>query len=54
MRVILDNADLHVTQSGKPKTPEDQFTDLFNQQKKAPSDIVRGSFARTARQDLSS
>ena len=46
VRVILDNADLHVTQSGKPKTPEDQFTDLFNQQKKAPSDIVRGSFAR--------
>ena len=46
VRVILDNADLHVTQSGKPKTPEDQFTDLFNQQKKAPSDIVRGSFDR--------
>jgi hypothetical protein len=45
-RVILDNADLHVTPPGKPKTPEDQFTDLFNQQKKAPSDIVRGSFAR--------
>jgi PLD-like domain len=46
VRVILDNADLHVTQPGKPKTPEDQFTDLFNQRKKAPSDIVRGSFNR--------
>jgi hypothetical protein len=45
-RVVLDNADLHVTQPGKPKTPKDQFTDLFNRQKKAPSDIVRGSFAR--------
>jgi hypothetical protein len=46
VRVILDNADLHVTKSGKPKTPEDQFTDLFNGEKKAPSDLVRGSFAR--------
>jgi hypothetical protein len=47
VRVILDNAALHVTQKGaKVKTPEDQFTDLFNQQKKAPADIVRGSFGR--------
>jgi hypothetical protein len=46
VRVILDNAALHVTQPGKPRTPEDQFADLFNQQKKAPSDLVRGSFAR--------
>jgi len=46
LRVILDNASLHVTKTAKVKTPEDQFTDLFQQQKKAPSDIVRGSFAR--------
>jgi PLD-like domain len=47
LRVILDNASLHVTKKpAKVKTPEDQFTDLFQQQKKAPSDIVRGSFAR--------
>lgn len=47
VRVILDNAALHVTKKGaKVKTPEDQFTDLFEQQKKAPADIVRGSFAR--------
>jgi phospholipase D-like protein len=46
-RVILDNASLHVTKkAAKVKTPEDQFTDLFQQGKKAPSDIVRGSFAR--------
>jgi hypothetical protein len=46
VRVILDNASLHVTQKGKPKTAEDQFTDLFNQQKKAPSEIIRGAFDR--------
>ena len=46
MRVILDNAYLHVTPAGKDKTTEDQFTELFKQRKKAPSDIVRGSFAR--------
>ena len=46
LRVILDNASLHVTKTAKVKTPEDQFTDLFQQQRKAPSDIVRGSFAR--------
>ncbi len=47
VRVILDNASLHVTKKGaKDKTPEDQFTDLFEQRKKDPSDIVRGSFAR--------
>jgi hypothetical protein len=47
VRVILDNASLHVTAKGaKVKTPEDQFTDLFQQRKKAPSDIVRGSFGR--------
>ena len=39
--VILDNASLHVTKKGaKVKTPEDQFTDLFQQRKKSPSDIV--------------
>ncbi len=47
VRVILDNASLHVTKRGaKTKTPEDQFTDLFEQQKKGTSDIVRGSFGR--------
>ena len=47
VRVILDNASLHVTKkAAKAKTPEDQFTDLFQQRKKPPSDIVRGSFAR--------
>jgi len=47
VRIILDNASLHVTKkTAKVKTPEDQFADLFKQQKKDPSDIVRGSFAR--------
>ena len=41
VRIILDNAKLHVG-----GTPEDQFTDLFRQRKKSPSDILRGSFAR--------
>jgi hypothetical protein len=46
-RVILDNASLHVTKKGaKAKTPEDQFTELFERQKKGASDIVRGSFGR--------
>ena len=54
VRVILDNASLHVTKKGaKVKTPEDQFTDLFQQRKKAPSDIVRGVVrALLARQDF--
>ncbi len=35
VRVILDNASLHITKKGaKDKTPEDQFTDLFEQRKK--------------------
>jgi hypothetical protein len=47
IRIILDNASLHVTKKGaKVQTAEDQFTQLFNQQKKAPADIVRGSFGR--------
>ena len=47
VRVILDDAALHVTKKGaKSKSPEDQFTDLFQQQKKAPADIVRGAFGR--------
>jgi hypothetical protein len=41
VRVILDNASLHVGNK-----PEDQFTALFQQRKKSPADIVRGSFAR--------
>jgi hypothetical protein len=47
VRVILDNAALHVTKKGaKVQTPEDQFTALFQKQKTKWSDIVRGSFAR--------
>jgi hypothetical protein len=51
VRVILDNAQLHVT-SKDPKTgktvttPEDEFTTLFNQQAKAPAAILRGCFDR--------
>jgi hypothetical protein len=44
--MILDNSKEHATQPGKPETPEDQFADLFEKQKKDPSDILRGSFAR--------
>ena len=51
VRIILDNAQLHVThkdpKSGKTIVPpEDTFTKLFNSQAKAPAEIVRGSFAR--------
>jgi hypothetical protein len=45
VRVILDNSKEH-TRPGTPKTPEDQFTDRFQQQKKSPSDILRGCFDR--------
>jgi PLD-like domain len=41
VRIILDNSKEHVG-----GTPEDQFTNLFKQRKKNPSDIVRGSFDR--------
>ncbi|HWX43146.1 MAG TPA: phospholipase D-like domain-containing protein [Blastocatellia bacterium] len=47
LRVILDNAALHVTQKGATvKTTEDQFADLFDQQKKDGSELLRGCFAR--------
>lgn len=51
IRIILDNAQLHVThkdsKTGKTVTPlEDPFTTLFNQKKKAPAAILRGSFGR--------
>jgi hypothetical protein len=47
VRIILDNASLHVTKkAAKAKTPEDQFTALFEQSKKDPAAILRGSFAR--------
>jgi hypothetical protein len=46
VRIILDSSSEHVTQSGKDETSEDQFTDRFNQQKKKPSDIIRGAFDR--------
>jgi hypothetical protein len=51
VRIILDNAQLHVThkdpKSGKTIVPaEDTFTDLFNKQAKPPAEIVRGSFDR--------
>ncbi len=44
IRVILDNASLHANKAGT--TPEDQFTALFNKQKKGKADILRGHFAR--------
>lgn len=47
LRIILDNAALHVTQDpAKGKTPEDQFTELFQKRKRDPSRILRGSFGR--------
>jgi hypothetical protein len=52
VRIILDNnPELHVTytdpKTGKTFTaPEDTFTALFNQQAKAPAEIVRGCFDR--------
>lgn len=47
VRIILDNASLHVTKkAAKVKTPEDQFTALFQQRQKGRSSILRGSFAR--------
>jgi hypothetical protein len=51
IRIILDNAQLHVThkdsKTGKTVVPlEDPFTTLFNQQKKSPAAICRGSFGR--------
>jgi hypothetical protein len=50
VRIILDNTSLHVTKkAAKVKTPEDQFTDLFQQPKKDPSSIVRRSFGRSSR-----
>jgi PLD-like domain len=51
VRVILDNAQLHIThkdpKTGKTITPpEDPFTTMFEQQAKAPAAILRGCFAR--------
>jgi phosphatidylserine/phosphatidylglycerophosphate/cardiolipin synthase-like enzyme len=49
VRIILDNAALHLTQTKGGKTtvsPEDAFTTQFNQQAKAPAAIVRGCFNR--------
>lgn len=51
IRVILDNAQLHVThkdsKTGKTVVPpEDVFADLFTKQAKAPAAILRGSFDR--------
>jgi hypothetical protein len=51
VRIILDNAQLHITHT-VPKTHktvvplEDTFTEQFNQQAKAPGAIVRGCFDR--------
>ena len=44
IRIILDDASLHTNKAGTK--PEDQFTALFNQQKKGKADILRGHFAR--------
>ena len=51
VRIILDNAQLHVThkdaKTGKTvTTPEDQFAAVFQQQAKSPGDLLRGSFGR--------
>lgn len=51
IRIILDNAQLHVThkdsKTGKNIVPlEDPFTDQFKKTMKSPADIRRGSFAR--------
>jgi len=47
VRVILDNAKLHVTQKGAgAPTPEDAFTAQFEKQAVSPAEILRGSFAR--------
>ena len=48
VRIILDNAALHMDEEDGQATRqlESQFTDRFQQQKKAPADIVRGSFGR--------
>jgi hypothetical protein len=49
IRIILDNASLHVThtEKGKTITPlEVSFAQLFQQQAKAPSVLCQGSFAR--------
>jgi len=51
IKIILDNAALHVSQKDKKTgklivTPEDQFTDLFNKQAKPPAAILRGCFDR--------
>jgi hypothetical protein len=51
IRIILDNAQLHVTHKD-PKTgktmvaSEDEFTALFKEQAKPPAEIQRGCFAR--------
>lgn len=44
IRVILDDASLHTNKGGTK--PEDQFTALFQKQKKGKADILRGHFAR--------
>jgi hypothetical protein len=47
VRIILDNASLHIKDPKTGKVPsEDQFTALFNNQAKAPAALVRGCFAR--------
>jgi len=45
VRMILDNAALHVGTADTP-SPEDQFTTQFNQQAKGAARILRGCFAR--------
>ncbi len=46
VRMILDNASLHVGQKAGQPTPEDQFAAQFQQNAKGSAAIVRGSFAR--------
>jgi hypothetical protein len=49
VRIILDNASLHLTQTKNGKTvasSEDQFTTGFKKEAKAPAAILRGCFGR--------
>jgi phosphatidylserine/phosphatidylglycerophosphate/cardiolipin synthase-like enzyme len=46
LRMILDRSSLHHNAAGSK--PEDEFEGLFNQKKKGPSALLRGSFGRYA------
>jgi hypothetical protein len=46
IRMILDNADLHKTETGKPASEEDDFTDRFRNTATAGAEIMRARFGR--------